>query len=265
MTRPDPRLVWGSLLLWSSLGLVAALQVWTRPGMQLGLPFLALLHVPHWLAWAALSLVVWAAHLRFASHSWRMLLPLHLGLGAAVIAGHAAMVAGWDVLLLGDRFSLSWIQVFSNHLHSSAATEALGYVVMVGGAMLYQARRVKPQAPASIPSPLSVRLGNEYIVVELGEIRFVQAANNYSRVHTETQRLPVRQSLSAFARELPGTFVRVHRSLLVNPDHVARLRSAGRWQKFVVLKDGTELPASAEGWKRIREVVAPGADPPLRG
>jgi hypothetical protein len=154
------------VLLWASLGLIAALQVWTRPGMQLGLPFLALLHVPHWLAWAALSLVVWTAHFRAAAGSWRMLAILHLFLGTAVIAGHAALVAGWDILLLGGRFPISWDQVFSNHLHASAATEALGYIVLVGGAMLYQARMVQRILPSSIsPSPLSVRLGNEWIVV----------------------------------------------------------------------------------------------------
>jgi two-component system LytT family response regulator len=101
-------------------------------------------------------------------------------------------------------------------------------------------------------APLTIRVGDDIVVIRPEEIRYVAAANNYARVFTAKRRLSLRQSLNAVEALLPGRLVRVHRSILVNPDHVERLRSAGRWRKFVRLRGGPELAASAEGWQRLR-------------
>lgn len=260
MAGPPPALGLAALL--SVLGLIAALQVWTRPGSHPGLPFLAMLHVPHWSLWAALSLAVWAVHARIQPQGVGQLSAVHVPLAFAVITTHAALVACWDMVVASQRFSMAWTTVFNNHLHSSTVTEALGDALILGGVLLVTRRASAAEAAPSpagpgMPLPLPVRVGDQVLLVEPSEIRYVEAANNYARLFTADRRLPVRQSLTSLEGMLPDRFVRVHRSVLINLDHVARLRSDGRWRKVVVLRCGAELPASAEGWRRLRARLTP--------
>jgi two-component system LytT family response regulator len=47
--------------------------------------------------------------------------------------------------------------------------------------------------------------------------------------------------------------VRVHRSWVVNVEHIARLESAGRDARVAILKDGREIPVSRSGYARLQE------------
>jgi len=244
-----PIVVAGITAMWSALGLVAAMQVWFRPQPHPGLGFLTLLFVPHWAAWAGFSLAVWTIQRAVGPRGPVAVAALHVPLGAAVIAAHAAVVAWWDVVVLAGYEHVTFPRIFVNHLRTSADREALGYLVILAGALLLaRRRRAVPPARATLP----VRVGDTTELIPLDEISYLEAANNYARIHTPHRRLAVRQSLTSLEASLDGRFVRVHRSVVVNVDHVARLHSGGRWQKYVVLRHGPQIKASSEGWRRLR-------------
>jgi two-component system LytT family response regulator len=71
---------------------------------------------------------------------------------------------------------------------------------------------------------IPARLGARVALVPVAEIVWIEAADNYVRVHTERGKHLVRESLRNLEAQLdPGRFARIHRSAIVNLDFVTEL------------------------------------------
>ena len=241
---------------WSALGVLAALQAAWRTDVHVDLGLLLILHVPHWTAWAGITVLVAALDRRFLAGGRARRLTAHAALCIAVILAHAVFVAGWDVAVLGNRIAVPWSTIFARPLKGSGVLEVLGYAVVLS---LVLGRRPGLPAPPRRTDGvrvLSIPLGRSVERVPFDDITHVEAASNYVRVFTSARRLALRKPLGALQRELDEGFVRIHRSCIVNLAHVARVVSRGRRQRWVVLRNGRELKASAAGWRRIQTVIS---------
>lgn len=87
------------------------------------------------------------------------------------------------------------------------------------------------------PTRLPVQHGDRTVLVEPGAIVFATAARGYSHLKLAEDRVLISQSLSELERRLPAEFFRVHRSYLVNLDHVRELRSDGQDALVLVMDD----------------------------
>lgn len=113
------------------------------------------------------------------------------------------------------------------------------------------------------PAPtLSAPAGDRLVVKSSGRIYFVkiadidwcEAAGNYIRVHVGTQAHLIRETMNRLESQLdPRLFVRVHRSTIVNVDHVQELRSSFNGEHVVVLRNGTRLAMSRGYREAIQE------------
>ena len=56
--------------------------------------------------------------------------------------------------------------------------------------------------------------------LDTNEILYIKSDNVYVEIHTRENRFIQRKFLTQIMEELPANFVRVHRSYLVNSDHV---------------------------------------------
>lgn len=74
--------------------------------------------------------------------------------------------------------------------------------------------------------------------LDVSEIQYIKSDNVYVEIFTKDRRHIQRKFLGEIAKELPSQFVRVHRSYLVNMDHVAQVK------KSYVLVDGNKIPVS---------------------
>ncbi|HEX5869542.1 MAG TPA: LytTR family DNA-binding domain-containing protein, partial [Longimicrobium sp.] len=103
-----------------------------------------------------------------------------------------------------------------------------------------------------------VRHRDRVVPVRLEEIAWLEAADDYVTVHAGGQRYLVSLALGDFARRLdPARFVRVHRSHIVNLDHVVSLRPHDDARRMVVtLRDGAEVLASRAGSLALRALIA---------
>jgi DNA-binding LytR/AlgR family response regulator len=64
---------------------------------------------------------------------------------------------------------------------------------------------------------VTLKDGHHNLVIKADEIIFAKADNVYVEVYTTDKRHLIRQSLTAFAKALPGEgFIRVHRSFIIN-------------------------------------------------
>jgi two-component system LytT family response regulator len=98
-----------------------------------------------------------------------------------------------------------------------------------------------------------VRSSARIIFLSVDELDWAEAADNYVRLHVGKDTHLLRETLQVFARRLdPATFLRIHRSTLVNLDRIRELRPLFHGDYSVRLKDGTELTLS----RRFRATLA---------
>jgi two-component system LytT family response regulator len=92
------------------------------------------------------------------------------------------------------------------------------------------------------PDRIAIRNNGRVIFLRLGEIDWIEAADNYVCLHCGKETHVLRETMSELeARLNPARFVRVHRSAIVNLDRIRELQPWFRGDYKVVLHDGTEL------------------------
>lgn len=92
---------------------------------------------------------------------------------------------------------------------------------------------------------LVVRTGSRGIVLDVADIRWIEAAGVYVQVHAGSATYLHRVALTELtARLAPAGFVRVHRSALVNRRMLREIVTRDGGDLAVVLDDGTRLPVS---------------------
>jgi two-component system, LytTR family, response regulator len=94
-------------------------------------------------------------------------------------------------------------------------------------------------------SRLEIRSTGHVNFVDVEEIDWIEAADNYVVLHTSAGSHLMRESMSRLESTLdPNFFVRIHRSRIVNLSRIRELKSRGFGDRIVVLQDGTELRVS---------------------
>jgi two-component system LytT family response regulator len=105
------------------------------------------------------------------------------------------------------------------------------------------------------PKRILVPNGAKNSFVNVNEIEWIEAADYYSCLHVGTKSLMLRESIKQLAAILdPEKFVRVHRSVIVNVDHVHEIFREGRSEGSIVLKSGQRLKMSKMGWQGLLAV-----------
>jgi two-component system LytT family response regulator len=76
-------------------------------------------------------------------------------------------------------------------------------------------------------------------------ISWIEADDDYACLHCNGTCYLLRQSLTQLERELdPTTFIRVHRSAIVNVAYIRELQRGPDGHISVILQDGTRVPVS---------------------
>ncbi|RDZ27448.1 LytR/AlgR family response regulator transcription factor [Lysobacter silvisoli] len=100
---------------------------------------------------------------------------------------------------------------------------------------------------------LAVRDGNRTVRIDLGSIRWIDAAGDYMCIHTDGETLILRGTMRELEKQLdPQRFPRIHRSTIVNAKRVVELRPHTNGEGYIRLDCGQELKLS----RTHREKVA---------
>lgn len=92
--------------------------------------------------------------------------------------------------------------------------------------------------------------------VNVDEIEWIEAADYYSCLHVGSRNLMLRETIKQLAETLdPRKFVRVHRSAIVNIDHVREILREGRSEGWVLLANGRKLKMSKTGWQALLDAT----------
>jgi two-component system LytT family response regulator len=100
-------------------------------------------------------------------------------------------------------------------------------------------------APARVPATwarrLALKVDGRFIFIDAAAVDWIESAGNYICVHAGADTHIVREALTRFAERLdPQRFRRIHRTTVINVEHVRELRPYFRGDYVVVLNDGTE-------------------------
>jgi len=100
------------------------------------------------------------------------------------------------------------------------------------------------------------RIGSKIVVIPVEKIHYIEAQDDYVMVYSDQGNYLKEKTMKYFETHLaPKGFIRIHRSHLVNVTQILSVELYGKDTHLVMLKCGAKLKASAEGYKRLRELL----------
>ena len=116
-----------------------------------------------------------------------------------------------------------------------------------------------PEPAEARPTPLrrlGVRQGSRITLVDVDSIDWLEADGDYVRIHAGTANHLVLQRLHALEEALePGTFVRIHRSVLVRAARIRELHRESDGGGSIVLRDGVRLRVARGRWDELQAAL----------
>jgi len=89
---------------------------------------------------------------------------------------------------------------------------------------------------------LAVKSGGRVIFLRLSEIDWIEAADNYVKLHTGGEAHLLRETMNALEKRLPADrFLRVSRSAMVNTEQIKELHPMFHGEYVVVLRSGAKV------------------------
>lgn len=101
-----------------------------------------------------------------------------------------------------------------------------------------------------------IKSAGRIMFLRTDEIDWIEAADNYVRLHVGTEPHLLRETLGTLESRLdPAKFMRIHRSTVVNVDRLKELQPWFHGDYIVILQDGTRLNLSRTYRDRVIELL----------
>lgn len=101
-----------------------------------------------------------------------------------------------------------------------------------------------------------VKTGNNIKIIPVDQVIYLEADDDYVRIHTDDGVFLKNKTMAAFEKQLnPNQFVRVHRSFIVKVAHITRLEPLERNSYVAVLANGTQVAVSKNGYSRLKQLL----------
>ena len=110
------------------------------------------------------------------------------------------------------------------------------------------------ESPMEWIDRITVKDGSRIHLVKADELIYIQACGDYVMLITPTGEYLKEQTMKYFETHLsPDTFVRVHRSTIVNVTQISRVELFGKETYQLLLKNGVKLRVSLSGYRLLKE------------
>jgi two-component system LytT family response regulator len=102
-----------------------------------------------------------------------------------------------------------------------------------------------------------VKSGSSIIVIPVDDIIFLEAADDFVKIHTRKGHWLKNKTMAHFEQQLDANrFIRVHRSYIVNISDITRLDPYEKDSHVLLLKSGEKIPVSKTGMIKLKEVLS---------
>jgi two-component system LytT family response regulator len=113
------------------------------------------------------------------------------------------------------------------------------------------ARAARP--PEQHLERIVVKDGARVHIIPVDKLDYAEAQDDYVALHSQGKSFLKQQTISSLETALdPQQFVRIHRSVIVNLERVAKIEPYAKDSRVAVLTDGTQLQVSRAGYDRLK-------------
>ncbi|HYW07391.1 MAG TPA: response regulator [Longimicrobium sp.] len=110
--------------------------------------------------------------------------------------------------------------------------------------------------PAEYLTRFMVKRGQRFVFLRVEELEWIEAADNYVKLHANASSELLRASLAGLEARLdPRRFVRVHRGAIINVDRVTAIEPWGQGEYLLTLAGGARITSSRTYRARIRQAL----------
>jgi two-component system LytT family response regulator len=101
-----------------------------------------------------------------------------------------------------------------------------------------------------------VRIGGKIKIIPIQEIIYLEADDDYVKVHTHEGFFLKNKTMAFFEKVLDSNqFVRVHRSFIIQISLITKIEPYEKDGHIAVLKSGQKIPVSKSGYPRLKTVL----------
>jgi len=97
-----------------------------------------------------------------------------------------------------------------------------------------------------------VKDGTKVTLIPVAKLDYAEAQDDYVALASQEKKHLKQQTIAGLD---PNSFVRIHRSYIVNLERVARIEPYGKDSRLAILADGSRLPVSCAGYARLNALL----------
>lgn len=184
-------------------------------------------------------------------------------------------LTGFDVLeLIGEDVCVIFTTAYDQYAMRAFEVHAVDYLLKPIGtqrfeeALEHAKRRLGEKMPTALElaaaarppqqflERLVVKDGTKVTLIPVSKLDYAEAQDDYVALASQGKKHLKQQTIASLEACLdPNSFVRVHRSYIVNLERVTRIEPYGKDSRLAILADGTRLPVSRAGYARLKTLL----------
>jgi len=184
-------------------------------------------------------------------------------------------LTGFDVLeLIGNEIPVIFVTAYDQYAMRAFDVHAVDYLLKPVGRERFDAAlehaksrlgekmpRGEELAAAARPPQqflerIVVKDGAKVTLIPVTKLDYAEAQDDYVALASAGKKLLKQQTIASLEASLdPDSFVRIHRSYIVNLERVARIEPYGKDSRLAILNDGSRLPISRAGYARLKALL----------
>ncbi|MBL0356880.1 MAG: LytTR family transcriptional regulator DNA-binding domain-containing protein [Chitinophagaceae bacterium] len=147
------------------------------------------------------------------------------------------------------------LKPFSKERFDKAVNKWLEQHTNAGAGNTQQLLATVAHSPAQ-NNRIVVKNGSKIKIIPISEVFYLEAADDYVKVHTADGYFLKSKTMGHFEDTLDAAiFCRCHRSYLINTQYITRIDPYEKDSHIAVLKNGMKVPVSRSGYGKLREAL----------
>jgi len=100
-----------------------------------------------------------------------------------------------------------------------------------------------------------VKKGSKIVVLPIDLILYFEAQDDYVNIISSEGSFLKQNRMKYYEEHLPDSFIRIHRSYIVNLNEIKEISLLEKDSHIVILKSGEKIPVSKSGYIKLKEII----------
>lgn len=159
-----------------------------------------------------------------------------------------------------DEYALKAFEVHAlDYLLKPFSQERFAQAIEKWRSMAGEMRKPLPSITYQPPEEqyrVVIKDGNEIKIIPTADIHYIEAYDDYVKIHTASGKHLKKKTMAHFEQTLPPQqFVRIHRSYILNIQELTRIEAFEKNSYVAVLKCGSRLSISRNAYADLKQVL----------